>query len=109
MIDGSPEIAELAIDLHENLIQMPAPLRIAAQMRYPLLTDLGSEDGAKPVPPKPDCLVADVDPALGQKILDVAQRQRVLHIHHHRQADYLWRGHCQTNDLGRPLVWSRFR
>ena len=53
-------------------------------MRYPLLTDLGSEDRAKPVPPKPDCLVADVDPALGQ-------RQRVLHIHHHRQADYLWR------------------
>ncbi len=60
-------------------------------MRYPLLTDLGSEHRAKPVPPKPDCLVADVDPALGQKILDVAQRQRVLHLHHHRQADYLWR------------------
>jgi len=64
-------IAELAIDLHEHLIQAPAPLRIAPHVRYPLLPDLGSEDGAKPVPPKPDCLVAD--PALGQQILDVAQ------------------------------------
>jgi hypothetical protein len=31
--------------------------------------------------------MADVDPALGQQILDVAQRQRVLHVHHHDQAD----------------------
>jgi hypothetical protein len=37
--------------------------------------DLGSEHRAKPVPPEPDGLVADVDPALGQQILDVAQRQ----------------------------------
>jgi hypothetical protein len=27
-------------------------------------------------------LMADVDPALGQEILDVAQRQWVLHVHH---------------------------
>ena len=33
--------------------------------------------------------MADVDPALGQEILDVAQRQRVLHVHQHRQTDYL--------------------
>jgi hypothetical protein len=39
------------------------------------LSDLGSEYRPKPVPPKPDCLVADLDLALGQKILDVAQRQ----------------------------------
>ena len=30
------------------------------------------EHRAKPVPPKPDRLMADVDPALGQEILDVA-------------------------------------
>ena len=36
MIDGAPEIAELAVDLHEGLIQMPPPLRIAAHARYPL-------------------------------------------------------------------------
>jgi hypothetical protein len=47
-------------------------------VRDSLLSDLGSEQRAKPVPPKPDRLMANVDPALGQKILDVAQRQRVL-------------------------------
>jgi hypothetical protein len=36
-------------------------------------------------------VVADIDPALGQKVLDVAQRQRVFHAHHYRQANYLWR------------------
>ncbi len=33
MVDGAPEIAELAFDLHERLIQMPPPLRIAAHAR----------------------------------------------------------------------------
>jgi len=79
MIDGAPEIAELAVDLHKDLVQMPPPLRIAAHVRYPLLSDLGGEHRAKPVPPKPDGLMADVDPALGQEILDVAQRQRISH------------------------------
>ncbi len=41
-------------------------------VRYPLLADLGCKHRAKPVPPKPDRLTADVDPALGQEILDVA-------------------------------------
>jgi hypothetical protein len=52
---------------------MPPPLKIAAHMRHSPLADLGGEHWAKPVPPKPDGLVADVDPALGQQILDVAQ------------------------------------
>jgi hypothetical protein len=74
MIDGPPEIAELAVDLHEDLIQMPTPLDVPAHMRNPALSDLGSEHRAKPVPPKTDGLMADVDPAFGQEILDVAQR-----------------------------------
>src|SRR5271166_4541983 len=91
MIDGAPEIAELAVDLYKRLIQMPPPLKIAAHVRDPLLSDLGGKHRAKPVPPKPDRLMADVDPALGQEILDVAQRQRVFHVHHHDQTDYFWR------------------
>src|SRR5271166_4554358 len=89
MIDGAPEIAELAVDLHERLIQMPTPLRIEAHVRYPLLSDLGGEHRAKPVPPKPDGLMADVDPPLNQEILDVAQRQRIFHVHHHDQTNHL--------------------
>ena len=48
-------------------------------MRDASLANLAGEHRAKPVPPEPDCLVADVDPALGQQILDVAQRQRISH------------------------------
>jgi hypothetical protein len=91
VVDSAPEIAELAVDLHERLVQMPTPLRIAAHARYPLLSDLGGEHRAKPVPPKSDRLLTDVDPALGQEILNVAQRQRVPHVHHHDQTDDLRR------------------
>jgi hypothetical protein len=38
---------------------------------------VGGEHRAKPVPPEPDRLVAEVDPALGQQILGVAERQRI--------------------------------
>src|SRR5271157_3738969 len=39
MVDRAPEVAELAVDLHEDLIQMPPPLRIAAHMRDASLAD----------------------------------------------------------------------
>src|SRR5271166_5390155 len=91
MIDGAPKIAELAVDLHKDLVQVPSPLRITAHVRYSFLSDLSSKHRAKPVPPKPDRLMANVDPALGQEILDVAQRQRVFHVHHHDQTDHFWR------------------
>ena len=66
------------------------------------------------VPPEPDRLVADVDPALGQQILDVAQRQRLSHVHHHDQTDDLRRAvELQTVAHGQGIhgqrvawVWS---
>src|SRR5277367_975715 len=54
MIDSPPEIAELAVDLHEDLIQMPAPSDEPAHVRNPLLRDLRREHRTKPVPPKSD-------------------------------------------------------
>jgi hypothetical protein len=54
---------------------------------HPPATDLGSEQRAKSGPPKPQRLMADVDAALVQKILDVAPRQREPDVHHHRQPD----------------------
>jgi len=52
----------LAVDLHEHLIQVPLPLDEAAHARNPLLSDLGREHRTKPVPPKSDGLMTDVDP-----------------------------------------------
>ena len=34
--------------------------------------------------------MADVDAAFVQKILNIPQRERKTHIHHHNQADDLW-------------------
>ena len=47
MVDSAPEIAELAVDLHERLIQMPPLLRIPAHVRYPLFSDLGGKHRAE--------------------------------------------------------------
>jgi hypothetical protein len=44
----------------------------------PLPADLSGAHRTEPVPPITDRLVADVDAALVQQVLDVAQRQRVL-------------------------------
>jgi hypothetical protein len=51
MVDGAPQVAELAVDLYEGLVQMPPPLRIDAHVRDSSLADLGGEHRAKPVPP----------------------------------------------------------
>jgi hypothetical protein len=50
---------------------------------------LGGEHRAEPVPPIPDRFVADLDPALVEQVLDIAQRQREANVEHHRQADDL--------------------
>ncbi len=42
---------------------------------HPLLPDLIGEHGPEPPPPEPHRLMADVDAALVQQVLDVAQRQ----------------------------------
>jgi hypothetical protein len=60
-------------------------------MRNPLLSDLCREHRAEPLPPKSDGLMADVDPALRQEILDVSRRQWVPHVHHCDRTDYFWR------------------
>ena len=57
--------------------------------RDPPFPDLGGEQRAEAVPPKAHSLVADVDAAFGQQVLDVAQGQRVVDIQHDRQADHL--------------------
>ena len=55
------------------------------------LPDLCGKHRAEPAPPETHRLVADVDAPLEQKILDLAQRQRIPDVHHHRQADDLGR------------------
>ena len=72
VVDGSPKVLVFAVDLHEHLIEVPPPIRTRPHPIHPLLADLGGEDRAKTVPPEPDRLMAHLDPALVEKVLDVA-------------------------------------
>ena len=45
--------------------------------------------------------MADVDAALGQQVLQIPQRQRVLHVHHHHHADHLGRAVEVADRVGR--------
>ena len=87
MINGSPEIKGFAVDPDENLVQMPPPLRSAPIRGSALLPDLGCKQRAEPVPPEPDRLVRDIDPAFMEQILHVTERKWEADIHHHRKAD----------------------
>ena len=54
-----------------------------------LTLHISGEQRPEPLPPVPHGLVADVDPALGQQIVDVTQAQRKADVRHHHQTDYL--------------------
>ena len=80
----------VAVDLHENLIQMPLPVRMRSHPTDSVSSDLNRGHQAKSVPPEPNCFVADVDATFVQKIFDVSQRQRKANIQHEGEADDLW-------------------
>jgi hypothetical protein len=50
---------------------------------------LSGEHWAKSIPPVPHRFVADVDGALVQQVLDIADRKGKANVHHDRQADDL--------------------
>ena len=87
--ESPPEGVGLAIDLDENLIEMPAPMREGTHPADPFSTDLGGKYRPEPVPPEPHGLMTNVDAAFGQQVFDVAQRQGVFHLHQHHEADLL--------------------
>ena len=87
VIDRPPKVVHFAVDFHVDLVEVPPPVGEGAH----LLRPLPAEHRAKAVPPQPHRLMADVDAALGQQVLHIPQRQRVLHVHHHHEADHLRR------------------
>jgi hypothetical protein len=89
LVDGSPEVHHLAVELHVHLVEMPSPVAEAPHPRHPLPADVAGEHRTEPVPPVPHRLMANVDATLEKKVLDVPQAQREPHVHHHYQADHL--------------------
>ena len=100
VIDGAPHIVLYAVDLHEDLVQMPAPLWSTVKSGNPFAADFAGKDGTEPLPPEAYRFVADVDAAFMQQILDISKRQREADIHHHRQADDFRDGFEVTERIG---------
>lgn len=80
MIDGSPEVMDFAINLHEDLVEMPSGLDARAHAINPSLAHLGSEHRAKAVPPDPHCLMADLDAAFVKTFFDIPQRKQTADV-----------------------------
>lgn len=59
MVDGSPEVVSLTIDLHEHLAEMPPPSARSHALDAAFL-DLGREHRPEPVLPVSTRLVADI-------------------------------------------------
>jgi hypothetical protein len=72
MIHSTPKIVRLSVDLHENFVQVPLPIRMGALLLNAFSADLGGEQRAEPIPPKPNCLVTDIDPTFVQQVFDVS-------------------------------------
>ena len=72
VIHGSPKVVRLAVNLYKNLIQMPLPVRVCAHLLNPFSADLGCKHRSKSVPPEPDRLMADLDAAFVQQVLNVS-------------------------------------
>jgi hypothetical protein len=89
LVDCSPQIVHLATEFDDHLVEVPIPVLEPAHPGNPLPPDVGDEHGPKPVPPEAHRLVANIDFALKQQVLNISQRQRISHIHHHHQADHL--------------------
>jgi len=90
VIHSPPKIVRLAVDLHEYLIQMPLPVCPRPHSINPSAANFSGKQRAKSVPPKANGLMADVDAAFVQKILNIAKRKRKPNIHHDGQTDDLW-------------------
>jgi len=69
MVDRTLQIVRLTTNFHEHFIQVPAPLCHLAQMLIPPSADHLSEVRSKPVHPKPNTFVTNVDAPLMQEVL----------------------------------------
>jgi len=101
LIDGPPEVMQLAADADEHFVQVP----LVARLGPAPLQGVG-EQPAEAQAPLADALVADHDPARDQDQLDVAQAQAEAVIQPDRVLDHLGRkAEAATGIGGRRHAW----
>jgi hypothetical protein len=90
LIDSAQKVVRHPVNLHVDFVLPPMAMQV--HCFDTLSPDLGGEHRAEPVPPVLHSLVADLDAALAQEVLNVAKRQREADVEHHRQTDDLRAG-----------------
>jgi hypothetical protein len=80
VIQSRPKGGRFAVNLHENQLQMPLPVRIRAHPADPVSSDLSSKHLAKSILPEPNRFMADFDTAFMQKTLQIPRRERKPNI-----------------------------
>ena len=78
IIDRPPQVHPLAADPADHLVQVPARRRLRPASLQPL-----GDQGAKLDGPAADRLVADVDPSLREKLLDVPKTEAEPEVQPH--------------------------
>lgn len=77
LVDRTPQIMQLAVNLDVHVVEVPVPLA----------ADVCGEHRTEPILPEPYHLVADVDATFEKQILHVAQGGEP-HVHQDHQPDY---------------------
>jgi len=86
LVDGPPHEHPFAVDPDNHLVEMPDAVGASASP-----ADVGGDGWAELAGPAAHGFVADIDPALGQNLLNVAQAGRKAEVEPDRQPDRLVR------------------
>jgi hypothetical protein len=71
VIDSAPQVMCLALDLDENLVQLPSPVPTRPHPVHAFAPDFSRKPQAKLVPPEPHSLISEIAPPFVQHIFDV--------------------------------------
>jgi hypothetical protein len=104
VVNRPPKVVHLANNLFVDLIEASPLLVESPDVLDAPSADLGRDHRTDAVPPQPHSLVEDVDAALEQQVLDVAQRQRVADVHYDDQPADLRLGFKMAGGLHTAMV-----
>jgi hypothetical protein len=107
LIDCTPQVDHLAVQLHVHSIEVPTPIARPARAAHPLTPNFTCEHQPDPVSPKPHRLMAYMYPKLEQQVFDVPQTEREANVHYHDQPDNVGRVIEVTKWAGWLLAWTR--
>ena len=91
MINDTPKIMGLTIDLYDDVIEVPPPICGASHPANPLAANVGGKHWTETVSPEADGLVADIDTAFDDQILYIPQAEWKANVHQNHETDHLRR------------------